>query len=68
MSLESNQLVGGLIPKQTPCPFYRMCAAFDEKICPTERKPKGVNFSCAMARLLNRMTEEELANQSKPNV
>jgi hypothetical protein len=45
----TNGLVAGRIPKNTPCPFEAECKLKMER-CPTKDSLKQVDFSCAAAR------------------
>ena len=59
MSRENSQLVEGLIPKGTACPFYKVCDICWHT-CPTPRHLLEVNFSCGLARAFNLYSEKEL--------
>jgi hypothetical protein len=45
-----NGLVNGNIPAGKPCPWWKSCNMKVER-CPSEAKPKEVDYSCALARL-----------------
>jgi hypothetical protein len=48
--LDSNGLVAGKIPTGTACHMAKTCNRI-APMCPTEEKPREVDFSCALARL-----------------
>lgn len=48
--LNENGLVDGNIPAGQPCPWWSKCSMKVER-CPSEKNPKKVDYSCALARL-----------------
>lgn len=56
-------LIDGNIPAGKPCPWERQCGLRHDH-CPTAEVPRGVDFSCALARGLSSAgseTDEEKA-------
>lgn len=58
-SRNTNGLVAGLIPANTPCPFLNKCK-FKVHTCPgADGRTKPNNFSCAAARAFSMAAEAE---------
>lgn len=58
----TNGLVDGNIPKGDACPFISFCPEKREN-CPTVERPKGVNFSCGLARFISMVKNIEKAKE-----
>ena len=48
--LNSNGLINGIIPAETPCPFIDECVIYDVTKCPNKEKLHPAGYSCAAAR------------------
>jgi hypothetical protein len=46
----TNELVDGMIPKGSACPYIKMCK-FKIDNCPTNDTPRERDLSCGAARL-----------------
>lgn len=63
--LNENGLVDGNIPAGKACPWWKPCNMKVDR-CPSEAKPKEVDYSCALARLNSTIDSSRARKQSLP--
>lgn len=56
----STQLINGLIPKGTECPFMNKCPEWKNSECAHLGVQHTVDFSCGLARLIDIIERERL--------